>query len=124
MAAVLAGGLAGSLFVEPGQTRIAEMEIRLTRLGREWDGLRIVQLSDFHNVGSRDGRLIQKAVQAANGLAPDLIVLTGDFVTFYQGRQRYLSVRHFPVQRFSVIYKCHWAYLLCSAITTNALQRL
>jgi uncharacterized protein len=45
------------------------------------DGLRIAQLSDVH-VGTKTPReLIRAAVEAANAFEPDLVVLTGDFLT-------------------------------------------
>lgn len=44
-------------------------------------GFKIVQLSDLHFMPFTPLSLIQKAVTAANALQPDLIVLTGDYVT-------------------------------------------
>ena len=51
------------------------------RLPREWDGVRIVQLSDFHYDPYFSLVPIQKSIAIINGLQPDLVVLTGDFVT-------------------------------------------
>jgi predicted MPP superfamily phosphohydrolase len=46
------------------------------------DGLRVAQLSDIH-VGPRTpARLIRDAVARANAFRPDLVVLTGDFLSF------------------------------------------
>jgi hypothetical protein len=45
------------------------------------DGLRVAQLSDVH-VGPRTpAALIRRAVDEVNAFAPDLVVLTGDYVT-------------------------------------------
>ena len=44
-------------------------------------GFKIVQLSDLHFMPFTPLRLIQEAVTAANARQPDLIVLTGDYVT-------------------------------------------
>lgn len=45
------------------------------------DGLRIAQLSDVH-VGPRTSpTVIRRAVEQANAFAPDLVVLTGDYVS-------------------------------------------
>jgi predicted MPP superfamily phosphohydrolase len=57
------------------------MEIPLTRLPAALDGLTIAQLSDFHYDEQFTIIPIRKAIDMVNGLHPDLIVLTGDFVT-------------------------------------------
>ncbi len=45
------------------------------------DGLRVAQLSDLH-VGPRTPlSLIRAAIEAANGFEPDVVVLTGDYVS-------------------------------------------
>ena len=60
---------------------ITNVDVHLTSLDPAHDGLRIVQLSDLHiGSGVPDGRIIS-AVREVNDLKPDLVVLTGDFVT-------------------------------------------
>jgi predicted MPP superfamily phosphohydrolase len=60
---------------------VSEIEVHLTSLDPAHDGLRIAQLSDLHiGYGVPDGRIIS-AVREVNSLKPDLVVLTGDFVT-------------------------------------------
>lgn len=60
---------------------VTEVDVHLTSLDPAHDGLRIVQLSDIHiGDGVPDGR-VMRAVQEVNALEPDLIVMTGDFVT-------------------------------------------
>ncbi len=44
------------------------------------DGLRVVQLSDLHAGYRTPDALIRAAVAEANGLSPDLVLLTGDYV--------------------------------------------
>lgn len=63
------------------QFTLEEVEVRLTALHPSHDGLRVAQLTDLH-IGefTPDGRLIA-AMRELERLAPDLIVLTGDFVT-------------------------------------------
>ncbi len=56
--------------------------IRLARLPREFEGFRIVQLSDIHIGPFMPEEEIRKYVEIANALKPDLTVLTGDYVTF------------------------------------------
>jgi len=61
--------------------RLVTVEIPLVRLPAAWDGLTIVQLSDFHYDPEVTLPPIRRAIEITNGLRPDLIVLTGDFVT-------------------------------------------
>ncbi len=60
---------------------LISIEIPLTRLPSVWDGLTIVQLSDFHYDERFSVVPIRKAIEMVNRLRPHLIVLTGDFVT-------------------------------------------
>ena len=72
---------AGALYHDTADLKITRLDVPLRRLPSRFDGLRIVQLSDFHYDRYVDVRTITSAVQAANQLQPDLVVLTGDFVT-------------------------------------------
>lgn len=45
-------------------------------------GLRIVQLSDLHRSPPQTDDFLARCFEQINALAPDLIVLTGDFITF------------------------------------------
>jgi len=79
-----AGAMAlGSSLVGLGQAEIGphiyKVEIPLKGLPKEFDGFRIVQITDLH-VGPTIGRnYTQKVVNMANDLSPDLLALTGDF---------------------------------------------
>lgn len=53
-----------------------------TALDPAHDGLRIAQLSDIHVGDSTPAARVRAAVQQVNALAPDLVFLTGDFVTW------------------------------------------
>ena len=57
------------------------VDIPLPRLPREFHGFTIVQLSDFHFDPYFSIIPIRKSVQMSNDLNPDLVVLTGDFVS-------------------------------------------
>ena len=47
---------------------------------REFDGLKICQLSDLHYTGQINLEFFQRVVEEANKLQPDLIFITGDLV--------------------------------------------
>lgn len=66
---------------EANTLQIEEVTISLERLPRKLDNFRLVHLSDFHHSPFTDIEHIENAVEAANSLAPDLIVLTGDYVS-------------------------------------------
>lgn len=60
---------------------ITETDIWLRRLSPAHNGLRIAQLSDIHHSVYTPIEYVQRAVHLANRLRPDLVVLTGDYVT-------------------------------------------
>jgi len=84
----LAGGAASCLLgplyatqIEPRWIEVTSVEIRVQELAGSLDGVTIAQLGDFH-LGQHVSRdQVRRAVEMTNALAPDLIVLTGDFVT-------------------------------------------
>ena len=78
--AALGGSAIDAAAVEPRSLTLERVQIQLTRLPRAFDGLRVVQLSDFHHSDYTGDAEIGAAVGLANALKPDLIVLTGDFV--------------------------------------------
>jgi hypothetical protein len=62
--------------------------IRIGRLPAAFDGFRIAQLSDFHIGPFMSEEQIRKYADIANALKPDLIAITGDFVTWDPATQR------------------------------------
>jgi predicted MPP superfamily phosphohydrolase len=63
------------------QIHVSHHAVELPRLPEEFSGLRLVQLSDIHHGLYTPLEEVERAVEVANGLAPDLVALTGDFVT-------------------------------------------
>src|SRR6266550_6838732 len=72
---------ARSALAEPFRLTIEHQPIDLPRLPRAFDGFRIVQLSDIHHSPFTSIKQIERAVETANGLHPDMIALTGDYVS-------------------------------------------
>jgi len=66
---------------EPNHPELVRVEIALPRLPAAFDGFTIAQLSDFHYDDVFTVVPIRRAIEIVNGLHPDVIVLTGDFVT-------------------------------------------
>lgn len=79
-AGALAIGADATVF-EPNEPRLVRVDIPLSRLPREFDGFTILQLSDLHFDPYFSIVPIRKAVRMADELKPDLVVLTGDYVT-------------------------------------------
>jgi predicted MPP superfamily phosphohydrolase len=59
---------------------IVKVKIPLTDLPLNFEGLKIVQLSDVHVGQTIKKVFVKKIVDITNSLKPDMIVLTGDFV--------------------------------------------
>jgi len=78
--AVTAIAVDASLF-EPNDPKLVELALPIKRLPAVWDGLRIAQLSDFHYDDDFSVVPLRKAVETINRLQPDIILLTGDFVS-------------------------------------------
>jgi predicted MPP superfamily phosphohydrolase len=63
-----------------GTHEIVDVEVHLEKLPQSLDGFTIVQLTDLHVGMTIDRHFVQRVVDRANELSPDLIALTGDFV--------------------------------------------
>jgi len=81
LATAALAGVADVGLVEANRPYVRKLDIPLDRLPQAFDGLTIVQLSDFHYDETFSATAIRHAVQIVNSLGPDLVVLTGDFVT-------------------------------------------
>lgn len=82
--ALVSGGLGGyAALLEPRALSVERITLRLPRLPHALDGLTLVQLSDFHHGTGIGDDEVRAAVEASNALAPDLVVLTGDYVTAF-----------------------------------------
>lgn len=69
---------------DPLQSRrlkVARVSFRLPHLPPALDGFRIAQISDLHLEPFTKARHIQETIDACNALGPDLVAMTGDFVT-------------------------------------------
>jgi len=68
--------------------KIHKVRMPLSNLPKAFDGMKIVQISDFH-LGSWSGDgPVQDAVDLINSLHPDLIFFTGDLVNYETGEAR------------------------------------
>jgi predicted MPP superfamily phosphohydrolase len=77
---VLSGGTLVALADQSQEPVVEHLTLPIPGLGAGMDGFRLVQLSDFHLYPFTRLDLIRRCVNLANGLAADVIVLTGDYV--------------------------------------------
>jgi uncharacterized protein len=61
---------------------IEEHTLHLARLPDAFHGMRIVQVSDFHYAEYTEAFFLREMVRRINRLRADMVVLTGDFVSF------------------------------------------
>jgi len=81
-AAVAAAALAAdSILLEPNRPRIVRQDFFLPRWPERLNGFTVALLSDFHYDPYFSTHPLHAAIPMVNDLHPDLIVLTGDFVT-------------------------------------------
>ncbi len=72
---------ADSLLIEPNLPRVVREQIALRRWPPRLDGFTVALLSDFHYDPYFSVHPLRASISMVNGLHPDLIVLTGDFVS-------------------------------------------
>jgi predicted MPP superfamily phosphohydrolase len=66
-----------------GKLGVEYLTIPIANLPANLSGTKIVQLTDFHYDGVRLSEwLLEKAIAAANEAEPDMIFLTGDFISY------------------------------------------
>ena len=69
------------MLLEPNRVRVVRQEVALKRWPERLNGFTIALLTDFHYDPVFSVHPIRAAVDIVNGLGPDLVALTGDFVT-------------------------------------------
>jgi uncharacterized protein len=74
---------AWGFFAEPRWFEVTRRRVPIKGLLPALDGLRIVQLSDIHHSAWMSIEWVRQIVETTNGLAPDIVALTGDYV--YRG---------------------------------------
>lgn len=75
--------------IEPYWLQVIPVPLTLPHLETEFDGYRIVQLSDLHVVEQMPQQYLERVIRLTNQQQPDLVAITGDIVTHEP--QRYAS---------------------------------
>jgi len=74
-----------AFYIEPGWLKIERVPINLNRLPSNFSGYRIAQIGDFHLNKHNQRTKLHAAIDQIIRLSPDLIVLTGDFISSLSG---------------------------------------
>jgi hypothetical protein len=82
----LGAGIDG-FFFEPRHPVIERVNVTLDRLPQAFHGFRIALISDIHYGPYMDQTGVRRAVDIARTFQPDLLALTGDFVSHPLGKQ-------------------------------------
>ncbi len=73
--------------IEPAWLDVTQVRLKLPRLGKGFDGFRLVQVSDIHMGNWMNVERFQHAMDLALAESPDLLALTGDFVEYEFNRK-------------------------------------
>jgi predicted MPP superfamily phosphohydrolase len=87
-ALALAGGALVNGLYEPHEVVVSQVGVKLKRLPAVFDGLRIAQLSDIHFNSFLTASHLDKVIELTNAQKPDLVIITGDFVTAVMHRRQ------------------------------------
>lgn len=102
----LAGLLVGST-VWVYKFKVHRIDVSIKNLPEAFEGLRVVQLSDIHLGSWLSTKPLQRAVDQANALNPDIIVFTGDMVNYstseVRGFESTLAQLHAPMGIYAIL---------------------
>lgn len=104
-----AGALGYAYAIEPHWVDVVRMRMPIAHLPDDWVGKRIVQISDIHVGQSVADSYITQALADIAQLEPDLIAITGDFMTSRRDEQvdhTLQTLEHLPdapLGRFAIL---------------------
>ncbi len=81
---------------------VEEHTVHLPRLPDAFRGMRILQISDIHYMEFTESYFVREVVDHVNRLKPDMVLITGDFVTYGPIRiprtdiHKAFALRHMP----------------------------
>ena len=67
-------------FIEPKLITFKEYKIKNSNITDNFNGFKIVQISDIHYGRMFDKKMMKKLVNSVNNIKPDIVVLTGDLI--------------------------------------------
>lgn len=67
-----------SKFINPNELKINEYKIEHSLINKDYDGFKIVHISDIHYGTHINSKKLNKIVKKINELKPDIVIFTGD----------------------------------------------
>lgn len=125
------GTVAYTLYLEPHWVKVERRVLAIENLDQRWHGKRIVQLSDLHISPRVSTGYIARCLKTVNNLAPDLVLITGDFMTCHGAEQidevlRLLDILNRRTPIFAVLgnhdYGAGWMQLDVAKELTDRLR--
>ncbi len=117
-------------FVEPRWLKTTTISLALLPPTAEADGITILQLSDLHHSDAVSLRYLRRSLQRAINEQPDLILLTGDYITTRIDDERFLEILKLLPQAAPTL-SCPgnhdggpWAQAMAGYATTGPIKRL
>ncbi len=80
-AVVAAATLVDAVEVDRHRLSILEVPVKIQHLPKAFHGFRIAQVSDFHYSKWVEQWFLRETVAAVNALKPDMVAMTGDFIS-------------------------------------------
>ncbi len=115
------------LLIEP--LKVERIAIAIADLPTTLQGIKIIQLSDFHYDGIRLSEdLLREVIETANQENPDLIVLTGDYITYlpYPIEELVLRLKYLKSRLgiYAILGNHDLYHPLAQKIVTEALNKI
>ncbi|MCP4712037.1 MAG: hypothetical protein GY869_25735, partial [Planctomycetes bacterium] len=76
-----------SLALEPEWIEVVEVDLPIANLPQVFVGKRVIQISDIHCSRVVKAAYLRRCVNWINSLRPDMVVMTGDYVTYHHLRR-------------------------------------
>ncbi|MBD2439877.1 metallophosphoesterase [Nostoc sp. FACHB-110] len=112
-----------------GPLSVEKLTVKIAGLSASLQGKKLVQMSDFHYDGLRlSNEMLDKAIALSNQVTPDLVLLTGDYITSSTQpiHELVLKLKHLQAQAgiYAILGNHDIYYRHSKSEITNALTRI
>jgi predicted MPP superfamily phosphohydrolase len=91
---------------------VTEHDFHLRGLPSAFEGLKVAQLSDIHLDEFTEPFLLHDAIEHINRLQPDVVLLTGDYVTYELASKKYATKSAWQCAEMLSTLKCQQRYAI------------